>query len=79
MASIYDYVTVACFFGVVGAFVLLTERDPKTLAHLMVPAIAFAVANQLGNSGSSVLANLLITAGVGYTILIVGGGAISRG
>ena len=79
MASIYDFVTVACFLGVVGAFVFLTERDPKTLAHLMVPAVAFAVANQLGNAGSGVLAILLIGAGVGYTILVIRGGAVFGG
>jgi hypothetical protein len=79
MASTYDFVTVACFLGVVGAFVFLTDRDPKTLAHLCVPAIVFAVANQVGNAGSSVLASLLIAAGVGYAILIIRGGATSRG
>lgn len=79
MTSIYDFVTVACFLGVVGAYVLLTDRDPKTLAHLLVPAIAFAVANQLGNSGSAVLAILLIAAGVGYSFLIIRWGVISGG
>ena len=76
MTSIYDFVTVACFLGVVGAFVFLTERDPKTLAHLLVPAIAFAVANQLGNKGLGLLAALLIAAGVGYTIIIIRGGVV---
>jgi hypothetical protein len=79
MTSIYDFVTVACFLGVVGAFVFLTERDPKILAHLLVPAIAFAVANQLGNAGSPVLAVLLIVAGVGYSFLIIRWGVISGG
>lgn len=77
MGSVYDIVTVACFLGVVGAFVFLTEHDTKTLARLMVSAIAFAVANQLGNAGLSTLAILLIAAGVGYAILIVRGGVIT--
>ena len=71
MLSIFDFVTVACFLGVVGAFVFLTERDAKTLMRLLVAAIAFAVANQLGNAGLSLFAILLIGAGVGYAILVV--------
>jgi len=78
MTSVYDFVTVACFLGVVGAFVFLTDRDPKMLVHLMIPAIAFAIANQLGNAGSSVLAVLLIIAGVGYTVIIIRGGVVSQ-
>ena len=71
MISIYDYVTVGCFIVMVGAFLFLTERDAKTLAHLMVSAVLFAVANQLGNAGSNALAVILILAGVGYAIVIV--------
>lgn len=71
MPTIFDFVTVACFLGVVGAFLFLTERDRKTLARLMVPALAFAVANELGNAGSSFFAVVLIAAAVGYTVLIV--------
>jgi len=33
MPSIIDFVTVACFLVVVGAFVFLTERDTKALAR----------------------------------------------
>ena len=73
MPTIFDFVTVACFFGVVGAYWFLTDRDRKTLRHLMVPAIAFALANELGNAGSSLFAVVLIAAGVGYTVLIVRG------
>jgi hypothetical protein len=71
MLSTFDFVTVACFLGVVGAFVFLTERDAKTLARLLVAAVAFAVANQLGNAGSSLFAIILIGAGIGYAILVV--------
>ena len=71
MPSLFDFVTVACFLVVVGAFVFLTERDTKTLTRMMVAAIAFAVANQLGNQGAAVLAILLIGAGLGYAVLVV--------
>lgn len=71
MVTIFDFVTIACFLAVVGAFVFLTDRQPKTLMHLMIPAVAFAVANQIGNAGSWPLAILLISAGVGYAFLVV--------
>ena len=38
---------------------------------MMVAAIAFAVANQMGNRGAGVLAILLIGAGLGYAVLVV--------
>jgi hypothetical protein len=71
MPSLFDFVTVACFLVVVGAFVFLTERDTKTLTRMMVAAIAFAVANQVGNRGAGALAILLIGAGLGYAVLVV--------
>ncbi len=71
MTSIYDFVTVGCFLIVVGAFVFLTDRQPRTLMHLLVPAVSFAVANQLGNAGSQWLAIVLIAAGLGYAFLVV--------
>jgi hypothetical protein len=68
---IFDFVTIACFLAVVGAFVFVTERDAKTLARMMVSAIAFAVANELGNRGAGAFAILLIGAGLGYAVLVV--------
>ena len=71
MTSLFDYITVGCFIGVVCAFVFLTDRSPKALAHLMVSAIAFAIANQLGNGGSTVFAAILVAAGVIYAIIAI--------
>jgi len=71
MTSIFDFVTVACFLAVVGAFVFLTERDKKSLGRLMVAAIPFAAANQLGNRGRVFSRSLLIGAGLGYAALVV--------
>jgi hypothetical protein len=55
---------------------MFTEGGMKILAHFMLPAAAFAIANQVGNhAGSDVLMNILavvlIVAGVGYTFMIV--------
>lgn len=73
MISVFDYVTVACFLCLVMAFVLRTEHDVRTLLHLLVSAMAFAIADQVGNSGFSLFAVALIIAGVGYAVLVVRG------
>ena len=64
MITGFDFLTVGCFVCLVAAFFLLTERDSRTLTHLFLCGIAFAVANQLGNAGSTVLALILIIAGM---------------
>jgi hypothetical protein len=50
---------------------MFTEGGTKVLAHFMLPAAAFAIANQLGNRGMDVPAVILIVAGIGYTYIIV--------
>lgn len=73
MNTIYDFLTVACFIGLVCCFFLLTERHPRTLAYLLIAGLVFSVADQLGNAGSSLLAAIMIVAGVGYAALIIRG------
>jgi predicted branched-subunit amino acid permease len=72
MTTPFDFLTVACFIALVIAFFRLTERDLRTLLHMFLSGIAFAVANQVGNAGSPLLALVLIAAGVGYAALVVG-------
>lgn len=78
MGTVYDIVTVVCFLCVVLTYFMFTEGGTKVLAHFMLPALAFAVANQVGNAaltagntGLNVLAIVLIAAGIGYTYVIV--------
>jgi len=76
MQTVYDFVTVICFICVVVTYFMFTEGGMKILAHFMLPAAAFAIANQVGNhAGSDVLMNILavvlIVAGIGYTFIIV--------
>jgi hypothetical protein len=71
MTTAFDFLTVACFCGLVVAFFLWTERDTRTLMHLLVSVVSFAVANQLGNAGQTVLALLLLFFGAGYATLII--------
>jgi hypothetical protein len=71
METAFDFVTVACFAGVVIAYFKSARQNARTLLHLAVPALVFAVANQVGNSGLPVFALILILAGIGYAALIV--------
>jgi len=70
MATIFDVVTVTCFAGLVIAFFQFTDRETRTLVHFILAGVVFAVANQVGNSGSAILAVLLIVAGVAYAGII---------
>jgi len=71
MITLFDLLTVASFLVLAASFFLLTDRDPRTLLHLLIPGLAFALANQLGNRGSIVFALILIAAGIGYGALVI--------
>jgi hypothetical protein len=76
MQTVYDFVSVICFICIVVTYLMFTEGGMKVLAHFMLPAVAFAIANQVGNHAGNdvpmnVLAVLLILAGIAYTFIIV--------
>jgi len=76
MNTVYDFVTVICFIFAVLTYFMFTEGGIKILAHFMLPAAAFAIANQVGNHAGSnvpmnVLAVILIGAGIAYIYIIV--------
>jgi hypothetical protein len=78
MGTVYDIVTVTCFVCMALTYFLFTEGGVRTLGHFMLPAAAFAIANQVGNKGLhdsntllNALAVVLIAAGIGYTYIIV--------
>jgi cytochrome bd-type quinol oxidase subunit 1 len=73
LTTAFDFLTVGCFVCIVAAYFLLTDREIRTLAHLLVSGAAFAVANQLGNAGSTILALLLVVAGGAYAVFVVCG------
>jgi len=76
MHTVYDFVTVICFIFAVLTYFMFTQGGIRVLAHFMLPAAAFAIANQVGNhAGTDVLMNVLaavlIAAGIGYIYIIV--------
>ena len=70
MSSLFDIVTVVCFFALVLAFFLWTAQDTRTLLHFTVSGVVLAVANQIGNAGSPLFGWVLIAAGLGYAVLV---------
>jgi hypothetical protein len=76
MKTVYDFVTVICFILTVLTYFMFTQGGTRILAHFMLPAAAFAIANQVGNhAGNDVpmnlLAVILIAAGIGYVYIVV--------
>ena len=71
METAFDFLTVACFAGLVIVFFQFTKRDARTLMQLMIAGAAFAIANQLGNAGLPIFALILIVVGAGYAALVV--------
>ena len=71
MTTFFDVVTVTCFVAMIIGFFQFTDRDTRTLVHLVLAGIVLAVANQVGNSGGTILALIMIVAGAGYAVLAV--------
>ena len=69
MTGFFDIVTVTCFVALVIGFFQFTDREPRVLVHFVLVGIVFAVANQVGNHGSQVLALVMILAGAAYATL----------
>lgn len=75
MITAFDFLTVACFVCLVMTFFLWTAHDTRTLLHLLISGVAFAIADQVGNNGLTLFALALIVAGAGYALLVVQGKA----
>jgi hypothetical protein len=69
MKTFFDVVTVTCFAALVIGFFQFTDRNTRTLVHFVVAGVVFAVANQVGNGGGTILALVLIVAGAGFAVL----------
>ena len=69
MTTVFDVITVSCFAALVLAFFRFTDREIRTLLYFLLAAVIFAIANQAGNSGSAILASMLILAGIAWATL----------
>ncbi len=74
METIYDWITVAIFGGMVVLFLhRSTQEEPPqdTLLQYLPPAVGCALANYVGNHGQGLLSALLVVAVLAYIALVL--------
>lgn len=73
METIWDWVTVFCFAGLVTLMLQRSaEEQPKDeLWHYAPPAVAFAVCNYFGNHGEPWIAAAILTAAIVYIFKVL--------
>lgn len=73
MQTVYDWLTLAIFAGLIILFLQRSSADePKDKIYEYIPAgVGCALANYLGNHGQNVLAVLVIVAIAAYVWLVL--------
>ena len=73
METIYDWVTMIVFAGLIIVFLQRSTMDepPDTIWHYMPPSIACAVANYAGNEGYGIVAFAILVAVGAYLIFVL--------
>ena len=73
MKTIYDFVTVALFAGLVILFLQRsTAAEPQDhMYQYLPPAVGCALANWFGNQGQHALAIVTMLAVVGYVVIVL--------
>ena len=73
METVYDWVTVGLFAGLVILFLQRSvEEEPRdSIFHYLPPAVGLAVANYVGNQGFGVISTLIVVAVLAYVVVIL--------
>lgn len=73
METIYDWMAVAAFAGLIVLFLQRSSMDepPDTIWHYLPPAIGCALANYVGNEGLGWVAVLILAAVGAYVYLVL--------
>ena len=73
MSSVYDWVTVAIFAGLIVLYLKRSEAEHlrDSLWQYLAASLGCAVSNYLGNEGHHVLAVALIAVTIGYVLLVL--------
>ena len=73
METVYDWVTLALFAGIIVLFLQRSSMDnpPDRMIDYLPPAIGCALANYAGNEGYALIAWLLVAAVIGYVFLVL--------
>jgi hypothetical protein len=71
--TVYDWITIAIFGGLVALFLhRSTSDEPKdSLLHYAPPAIGCALANYVGNQGQGVLSAVIVVAVLAYIAYVL--------
>ncbi len=73
METIYDWITLALFGGLIVLFLERSSKEEPTdhLWQYLVPAVGCAVANYAGNHGQTIVAIALIIGVIGYVAVVL--------
>ncbi len=73
METIYDWVTMAVFAGLIILFLQRSTMDepPDTIWHYLPPSVGCALANYVGNEGYGIAAFAVLIAVGAYLILVL--------
>ena len=73
METVYDWLTLALFAGLVVLFLQRsTAEEPKDhLYQYAAPAVGCAIANYLGNKDQHILAIAVLAAAIGYSWVVL--------
>lgn len=73
METIYDWVTILSFAGLVTLFLQRSslENPPDTIWHYLPPSIGAALCNYLGNEGMDAAAIAVGVASVAYVFIVL--------
>ena len=74
METVYDWITVAIFGGLVVLFLhrSVGEQEPNdTILHYLPPAVGCAIANYVGNHGQGPISALIVVAVLIYIVLVL--------
>lgn len=66
--SLFDVVTVACFFVLAVVFFTRKDQSPRILLYYLGFGIVLAVANQIGNHGYAFIAAALVASAAVFAI-----------
>jgi hypothetical protein len=74
LETVYDWITIALFGGLVVLFLHRSVGDAEpqdTIYHYLPPAIGCAAANYVGNHGQGPLSALIVVAVLIYVLLVL--------
>jgi ABC-type Na+ efflux pump permease subunit len=73
METIYDWLTMAVFAGLIVLFLHRSTADEPvdTIWHYIPPSIACACSNYLGNKGLGIVAILLLVGVAAYVVYVL--------